>query len=166
GIWKVIRGWLDPVVANKVHFTNSAQDMSAFISREHIPSSLEGAEDWTYAYAEPAPNENAPLSDTATRDRLLAARALLYKEYEDATLEWIRAGNGEEAEGVKKRRDEIAGRLREDYWAVDPYLRARSYYDRTGVLLPGGKLDWYPKKGEGNGEAEKVVGEVKADDVD
>ncbi|KAL2176728.1 CRAL-TRIO domain-containing protein [Thermothelomyces heterothallicus CBS 202.75] len=146
GIWKVIRSWLDPVVANKVHFTNSAKEMEEFIPIKHIPKDLEGEEDWTYQYVEPTEGENAKLADTETRDRLLAARENLYREYEEATLEWVRSGesgDGNAAE-IKARRNAIAEKLRVDYWNVDPYLRARSYYDRTGVLLPGGKLNWYP----------------------
>ena len=29
GIWKIIKGWLDPVVAAKVHFTSSVEDLEA-----------------------------------------------------------------------------------------------------------------------------------------
>jgi hypothetical protein len=165
------------VVANKVHFTNNAKEMEEFIPLKHIPKDLEGDEDWTYQYVEPAEGENAKLADAATRDRLLAAREALYKEYEAATLEWIRSSGAEDkaaAEEIKARRNAIADRLREDYWNVDPYLRARSYYDRIGVLLPGGKLDWYPqaKKVEGaNGAAAAAAApapavETAADDVD
>ena len=152
-----------------MHFTNSAKEMEEFIPIKHIPKDLDGDEDWTYQYAEPVAGENAALDDVATRDRLLAARALLYKEYEDATLEWIRVGNdAEKAAQIKARRNGIAERLREGYWEVDPYLRARSYYDRIGVLLPGGKLDWYPEAKPVNGSvAAPVVGaETSADDID
>jgi hypothetical protein len=165
------------VVANKVHFTNNAKEMEEFIPMKHIPKDLEGEEDWTYQYVEPAEGENAKLDDTATRDRLLAAREGLYKEYEAATLEWIQNGEGDKAAEIKERRNAIASRLRDDYWNVDPYLRARSYYDRIGVLLPGGKLDWYPepKPEVVNGTAAAAAApaapvpaaaETSADDVD
>ncbi|KAK4463310.1 phosphatidylinositol transfer protein CSR1 [Cladorrhinum samala] len=153
GIWKVIRGWLDPVVANKVHFTNNATEMQEFIDRKHIPTALEGDENWTYQYVEPVSGENDKLKDVGTRDTLLAARAKLYQEYEDATLAWIKGDD------VKAKREEIAGRLRDDYWKVDPYVRSRSFYDRTGVLLPNGGLNWYPDETKANGE-------TKAEDVD
>ncbi|KAK4124575.1 CRAL/TRIO domain-containing protein [Parathielavia appendiculata] len=171
GIWKVIRGWLDPVVANKVHFTNSAKEMEDFIPLKHIPKDLDGEEDWTYQYVEPTEGENDRLRDTATRDRMLAARATLYKEYEAATLEWIQNPGGERADEIRARRNAIAARLREDYWNVDPYLRARSYYDRIGVLVPGGKVDWYPetKKAagvDGTEAAPPPAPETAADDVD
>lgn len=145
GIWKIISGWLDPVVAAKVHFTNNKADMEEYIAPTQLLRELEGQEEWTYQYAEPVPGENEKLDDTKTRDELLAARELLYREFEEATLQWIAdadAGNGPGDWTAK--RDDIANRLREDYWVVDPYIRARSLYDRTGILGPGGKLDFYP----------------------
>ena len=42
GIWSVIKGWLDPVVASKVRFTKNAQDLSQFIDAKHIPKDLGG----------------------------------------------------------------------------------------------------------------------------
>lgn len=31
--------------------------------------------------------------------------------------------------------------LRKNYWLLDPYLRAKSWYDRTGVVSDGGRID-------------------------
>jgi len=152
GIWRVIRGWLDPVVANKVHFTNNVTDMEAFISAERLPKELEGEEDWEYKFVEPIPGENDRMNDIVTRDRLLAARESLVKEFEGATLQWIQSPEAEKAADVKARRTELAAQLREDYWGIDPYVRARSLYDRTGALLPGGKINFYPQT-----KAEKAV---------
>ncbi|KAK4178484.1 hypothetical protein QBC36DRAFT_103104 [Triangularia setosa] len=161
GIWKVIRGWLDPVVANKVHFTNNATEMQEYIPLKHIPKDLDGQEDWSYKYVEPIPGENDKMKDTATRDELLRQRAELYKQYEEATMEWIKTADAE----VRRRREGIADRMREDYWRVDPYIRARSYYDRTGVLLPGGEVDWYPGENKRNEEVMKEV-VTSPDDLD
>jgi len=149
GIWKVIRGWLDPVVANKVHFTNNTQEMEEFIPRSQILKELEGDEDWEYQYVEPVAGENETMKDTVTSGKLVAEREILYREYEDATFQWIRDHEGEQGQAVKATRDEIAKRMREGYWKVDPYLRARSLYDRIGVLQAGGTLVYYPKPGEG-----------------
>ncbi|ESA41826.1 hypothetical protein GE21DRAFT_9778 [Neurospora crassa] len=170
GIWRVIRGWLDPVVANKVHFTNNISEMSEFISPEKLPKDLDGQEDWEYKYVEPVPGENDRMKDEETISKLQAARAELVKEYEEATLQWIQAsGNSEE---LKKKRDAIAEKLRVDYWNLDPYVRARSFYDRIGVLLPGGKLDPFLEgkkdgvSGITEGVAKVGVSDTQADDVD
>ena len=41
-------------------------------------------------------------------------------------------------------RARLAERLAENYWKLDPYIRARSLYDRSGVLGAAGKLEFYP----------------------
>lgn len=165
GIWKVIKGWLDPVVAGKVNFTNTVEDIEEYVPKSQIIKELGGPEDWSYEYIEPVPGENDKMSDTETRDKLLAERAKLYKEYELATLEWIRG----DVEDVKEKKNEIARRLKEDYWVLDPYLRARSFYDRIGMLALGGKTQFYPVV-NGQGSANKtetpVQKETSADDVD
>ncbi|KAN0101902.1 hypothetical protein V8E51_012412 [Hyaloscypha variabilis] len=146
GIWKIIKGWLDPVVASKVHFTNNVEEMEAYVPKPQIIHELGGAEDWTYQYVEPVPGENDTMKDTETRDKLLLAREEIVKEYEKATLEWIQ-GTGDQ-NAVKKSRNEIASKLKVDYWGLDPYVRARSYYDRVGMINPGGKIQFYPVKDE------------------
>ncbi|KAK3321660.1 putative phosphatidylinositol transporter protein [Apodospora peruviana] len=160
GIWKIIRGWLDPVVASKVHFTNNVRDMEGFIPLNQIPKELDGQEDWVYSYVEPVAGENDKMKDVATRDRLLAGREALVKEYESATMQWIQ--NPDSAE-IKAKRNALAVKLREDYWNLDPYIRARSYYDRTGVLQPGGKLNYYPSAAA---QAEAARPQVSAAVVD
>lgn len=122
---------------------------------------LDGEEDWEYKYVEPAPGENTKMSDTATRDGLLAAREKLYQEYEVATLRWIKEPQDV---SLKAQREAVATKLRADYWVLDPYVRARSLYDRTG-WIQGEKVDPYPAK---RSEAAAQVDEngMLADDVD
>lgn len=161
GIWKIIRGWLDPVVASKVHFTNNVKDVEEFIPKSRILKEFDGEEDWEYKYVEPVPGESDKMKDEATRDSLLAAREQLYKDYEEATLKWIKSP---EDASIKAQRNSIAAKLRADYWNLDPYLRARSLYDRTG-WIQGDKVTPYPQKA---GEAAKPngAGETASDDVD
>lgn len=146
--------------------------MEEFIPPNQILKELDGEEDWDYKYAEPVPGENDKMKDTETRDRLLANRAQLFRDYEEATMEWIQTPAGEQGQEIKARRDAIAADLREDYWIVDPYIRARSLYDRTGVLQPGGKLDYYPKpaevavKANGTSTTTTAAVEPSPDDID
>ncbi|KAL2751942.1 hypothetical protein ACRALDRAFT_2114838 [Sodiomyces alcalophilus JCM 7366] len=168
GIWKIIKGWLDPVVASKVHFTNNVKEMEEFIEPSRIIKELDGPEDWTYQYVEPVSGENDKLNDTATRDKLLEARESLVSEFEEATLQWIGADEKTEKSALMAQRNGLALKLREDYWRLDPYIRARSVYDRTGVIQPGGKIDFYPKTPVSQPTAEEgpPVVETSADDVD
>ncbi|TGO85694.1 hypothetical protein BPOR_0373g00130 [Botrytis porri] len=162
GIWKIIRGWLDPVVASKVQFTNNVEEMSEFVPRSQILAELGGEENWEYKFVEPVPGENDLMKDTVTRDKLLKERENIVDAYEKATLEWINS-EGKTPE-IKTRRMELATELREDYWKLDPYVRAKSLYDRTGVINPGGKLDFYPKA-KGEMPSTPAV-ETSAEDID
>ena len=146
GIWAIIRGWLDPVVAGKVHFAKTIDDLSIFIPRDRIPRELDGDEDFSYAYIEPTPNENASMDDAVTRDNLISERNDLITKFENVTKRWI---NGDSVASVDdaaynqsstvSRRD-IDTQLRTNYWRLDPYIRARSLYDRLGIIQPNGVL--------------------------
>jgi hypothetical protein len=160
GIWKVIRGWLDPVVAAKVHFTNNRSELEDFIAPNHLIKELEGDENWEYKYVEPNPGENEKMKDTQTRDRLLVEREKLVKKFEQATQEWIRHPEGEQGKQIKSEREKIAKALKEDYWHLDPYIRARTLYDRQGAIQSGGKTDWYSLK------PPTVAASTSADDLD
>ncbi|KAJ9658914.1 phosphatidylinositol transfer protein csr1 [Coniosporium apollinis] len=142
GIWNIIRGWLDPVVAGKVHFTKNVEELETYVPRTQIPRELGGDEDWEYRYVEPQPGENDAMKDVQSRQRLVEEREGLVRRYEELLLDWI--GGGGEAAGRSEERNRIAEELRRNYWNLDPYVRARSLYDRTGVIQRGGALQFYP----------------------
>ncbi|KAJ6439955.1 phosphatidylinositol transfer protein CSR1 [Purpureocillium lavendulum] len=162
GIWKIIRGWLDPVVAAKVHFTNYRAGLEEFIAPSQIIKELDGDEDWQYEYEEPAEGENEAMKDTETRDQLLKARADLYSEFEAATRAWIRTPDSDQGKQAKAEREQVAQKLHSGYWNLDPYVRARSLYDRRGDILPNGKVNWYNKSENGSGsQASNIEAQVK-----
>lgn len=146
-------------MASKVQFTNGSTELESFIPPDRIIRELAGPEDWNYAYIEPVPGENDRMKDTETRDRLLEQRKVLVDEYESVVLQWINSDG--ESQSLDKKRHEVAAALREDYWALDPYVRARSYYDRVGLINPGGVLDFYPPS---KGGAKHTIG--SSDDID
>ncbi|EHL02536.1 putative CRAL-TRIO domain-containing protein C3H8.02 [Glarea lozoyensis 74030] len=167
GIWKIIRGWLDPVVASKVHFTNNEQEMEEFVPKSNILKELGGQEDWSYQYIEPTPGENDRMKDTATRDKLIAEREEVVKQYESATKNWI---DSKDAVAAKEARLKLANTLRDGYWVLDPYVRARSYYDRVALIGPGGKPQFYPSRVAASAQAPLTNGapklETSAADLD
>ncbi|CAG8167799.1 unnamed protein product [Penicillium nalgiovense] len=150
-IWSVIKGWLDPVVAAKIHFTKNRQDLENFIHPSQIMKELEGDEDWEYKYVEVPENENPKMADKETRDTLLAERQKLAKEIQDTTVEWIRASFKNEtdaASAAEEKRKGLIDQLRKHYWVLDPYVRARSLYDRLNIVQGGGKINFYPDSKE------------------
>ena len=153
GIWKIIKGWLDPVVASKVHFASNVDDLQQWIPKDHIMKDLGGSEDYTYTYVEPREGEDAQMEDVETKGKILEERTELVKSYESETLSWMHSEDGGEG------RTRIAQRLAENYWRLDPFVRARSLYDRTGVIGKDGRLEFYPTAPSG-----KTAGGAAADD--
>lgn len=166
GIWKIIRGWLDPVVASKVSFTNNAKDLEEHIPNSQILQALGGGENWSYEYVEPVANENEAMKDTATRDKMLVEREKIVNEYEKATVQWIQSPEAGNVAQIKNQREQTAKRLKEDYWKLDPYVRARSLYDRQGMIKPGGGIDFYPKTAPAPAANGTKPVETSADDID
>ncbi|PSN62580.1 CRAL/TRIO domain-containing protein [Corynespora cassiicola Philippines] len=167
-IWSLIRGWLDPVVAGKVHFAKNVEELEKYVPKSQIPVDLGGDEKWEYKYVEPVAGENAKLAEAAPREELQTARNELVKKYEGTILEWIHEGDkGKGLEERRKERDTVAEELRNNYWKLDPYVRARTLYDRIGVIGEGGKLNFYPPpKKEEPAPAAPATIETSPDDLD
>ncbi|CAG8358964.1 unnamed protein product [Penicillium salamii] len=149
GIWRLIRGWMDPEIAAKVQFTNSVSDLEKFIPRDQIVKEMGGAEDWSYQYIEPTESENSTMEDTTTRDALKAERSSIGDEFLGATSSWIDATKSKDASKIQSavsERDYLVERLRVNHWKLDPYVRARLCLDRMNVIQEGGKIDFYPKE--------------------
>lgn len=145
GVWSVVKGWLDPVVASKVHFTKTTEELEQYIHRSHILKELGGDEDWDFKYIEPVPGEDEALNDTARLAGLQAERDETVKQYEELTKIWVGA-EGQESDSTKAERTKLAKKLETGYWCIDRHLRGRTVYDRTGILGPDGGLDFYPAK--------------------
>ena len=163
-IWNIIKGWLDPVVASKIHFTKHLEDLEHYIPKSQIIKELGGDEDWEYKYVEPTPGENQIFKAEAQRTKLEEERKLDVLEYEKKTFEWIAAGK--DGGTIKNERDVLAQKLHDNYWQIDPYVRARTLYDRMGMIQSGGKINFYPSKQEAVNGAPPPAVDPQADDVD
>jgi hypothetical protein len=164
-VWSIVRGWLDPVVASKVSFVKTVDELEKFVPRNQIPKELGGDEDWVYTYPEPVAGENDIMADEATRTKLQAERNAIVARYETAVQEWVREGPKPESLADRRRaRDEVAEELRANYWVLDPYVRARTLYDRMGMIRPAGELAFYSKEAPAAAAGKTV--ETSADDLD
>ncbi|RMZ70305.1 phosphatidylinositol transfer CSR1 [Pyrenophora seminiperda CCB06] len=163
-VWSIVKGWLDPVVASKVHFAKTVDELSNYIPRSQIPTEQGGDEKWEYKYPEPVPGENDKMKDEGPKMELQTERQQIVDNYEATVLEWIHDGDSTPLEDKRKERDAIAEQLRLNYWKLDPYVRAKTLYDRMAVIQEGGKLDFYPKASEP--AAAVPAKETSADDLD
>jgi hypothetical protein len=165
-VWNIIRGWLDPVVAGKVHFAKTIDELQKFVPMNQIPTELGGEEKWAYAYPEAAEGENAKMLEEGPKVELRAQRNELVKQYESTLLEWIAEGeSGKSMEERRRERDTIAEQLKQNYWKLDPYVRAKTLYDRAGVIGEGGKINFYPAAAPAKADVPPAK-ETSADDLD
>ncbi|PLB36867.1 CRAL-TRIO domain-containing protein [Aspergillus candidus] len=143
GLWKLIQAILDPVVAAKVYFIDGPRDLERIVPPSQIIRELGGRENWEYRYQEPLPCEDDRLHDTATRDSIFAERRALGEELFAVTAEWIA---DPESYGWVEPRELAIMKMHDNYWTLDPYVRARTLLDRTGVIKDGGIVDFYPAR--------------------
>ncbi|KAI0536828.1 CRAL/TRIO domain-containing protein [Xylaria digitata] len=135
GIWSIIKGWLDPVIVSKIHFTRKPADLLQFIPAESLQTSYGGEDTWEYEYVEPVAGKNARLDESEKRAKIQQERNELIAEFERETIEWASLAAASTAEKEKpSRRNEVADQLGGNYWKLDPYIRARTYFHRLGMI--------------------------------
>ncbi|KAK8927538.1 hypothetical protein H634G_05203 [Metarhizium anisopliae BRIP 53293] len=148
-IWRLARVWLNKELTSKVKFTYGKKGLRRWIAPDQLIRELGGEEDWEYTYVEPEPDENAVMNDTETRDRLLGERMVLALKFEELTKEWVmNAQLSEKAREICDRRNQCVADLAANYWELDPYVRARSLYDRLGYFRGADGVEWYPGKAD------------------
>ncbi|KAI0964911.1 CRAL-TRIO domain-containing protein [Xylaria arbuscula] len=161
GIWRIIRGLLDPVVAAKISFTRNTEGLERYIARENLISAFGGSDDWVYSYIEPSLDEDTQISSGgATRQKILAEREEIAERYLAATQAWVhhvRVGEAEEEEAAiqAQLRRNCAEALWSNYWDLDPFVRSRTQLDRTGVIGADGTVQFYPERRKAAEEEER-----------
>ena len=121
------------MVVSKIHFTKSVEEVETYVPRSSIPKSMGGDDDYEYEYIPPVEGENEKMKDATTRDSLLAVRLQHAQDFQDATIDFLTA-TGDEAKALREKRHAIAEKLSENYWLMDPYVRARAMVDRQGFV--------------------------------
>ena len=117
--------------------------MLEFIPRNNLQKCYGGDDEWEYRYVEPVSTENERLNNVDEKNELQKHKDALVEKFHHLTMEWVSL---EPEAGVAKaknaRRCEVAHELEQKYWQLDPYIRSTTYYDRVGVLMRDGAVDF------------------------
>ncbi|KAI5905688.1 Phosphatidylinositol transfer protein CSR1 [Candida parapsilosis] len=137
-VWNIIKNWLDPVVASKIHFTKDAKELSKFIDPSLIPDYL-GGEDTTRGYYPiPEPkDEFPPKRKDAEYAKLKRERDLLLVRFLETTRKWIESTNPQVSDKYLKDKLDLNIALSSNYIQLDPYIRNPGIYDRDHSLQVG-----------------------------
>lgn len=134
-VWNVIKNWLDPVVASKIHFTKGYDELTQFIEPEEIPEYLGGRDTVELVYSKPSKEHITP---PKTKDseffRLCAVRDDLYLRFIDVTIKWVESTNPQVSSLYLKEKIYLSQELSYNYIALDPYIRNPGVFDRNGFL--------------------------------
>ncbi|KAK6217784.1 hypothetical protein LQW54_003293 [Pestalotiopsis sp. IQ-011] len=147
GLWNIIKCLLDPVVASKINFTRRTRDLLKFIPQENLQTDYGGGDAWDYEYVEPEACDDERLEDVETRDEIQKERNELIMEFERETAQWASMGTDSNSISEKQsNRKDVADQIRQNYWKLDPYIRARTYHQRVGIVDEEGNVDFMAAK--------------------
>ncbi|CAN3352987.1 hypothetical protein DICA0_A09098 [Diutina catenulata] len=137
-VWNIIKHWIDPGVAAKIHFCKNFKEINRFIPKEDIPVSFGGTDGSGPDYPKPQQGDDLPPKDRdATYARLMRERDVLYMRFLDATRRWVECTNPEVSSKYLEEKIGLGTLLSNNYIALDPYLRCPGVYDRKGILNIG-----------------------------
>lgn len=148
--WAVAKRLLRPEFVSHIHFTRTVADLEEFIPRDVLPTELGGTDDFNFDYVEPdlddplngGGGEAVQAAMRAERDRLLAERRVICDEYMEMTKRWIEvARSGRDPSEMQAMRKKVSDEIVASYWKLDPFLRARSIFDKYG-MLPEPDIDY------------------------
>lgn len=135
-VWSVIKNWLDPVVAAKIHFTKGYDDLTKLIEPEHIPEYLGGKDTFDLSYKPPTEEHTRPpKAKDAGYYELLAQRHDLYTRFLEATRRWVQSTDPEVSSQYLRDKIYLSFELSDNYIALDPYIRNPGVHDRDGTLV-------------------------------
>ncbi|RGB43364.1 CRAL-TRIO domain-containing protein [Rhizophagus diaphanus] len=138
-VWKLITPLLDPVVASKIQFTKTDQDLKNFIPHEHIIEELGGGDKWKYEYIPPTEEDNYKMKDEIKKKELMEIRTKLEHDFENINKKWIEDPDDEH---IINERNQLKVRLRKAQLDLDPYIRPKTYYHRVGILDYERNVNW------------------------
>lgn len=83
------------------------------------------------------------MKEEEKRKQIQDERDDLAKQFDQTTIEWMALDpKSEEAKEKASKRLDLAKKLRENYWRIDPHIRAKTYYHRAGVVGPAGEVNF------------------------
>ncbi|KAJ2963027.1 hypothetical protein NQZ79_g2013 [Umbelopsis isabellina] len=122
-VWSMIQPLLDPVVASKIHFTKSDEELLNYIDKENLPEILSGTAHQSGKYVAP------PVETVVDAAKEFPEFAAIKDKYEAATREWA-SSPGASIEG----RNKMALEYRLARLKVENEVRAPTHYHRVGMV--------------------------------
>ncbi|KAI8865781.1 CRAL/TRIO domain-containing protein, partial [Ramicandelaber brevisporus] len=138
--WKIIAPWLDPVVAGKVVFVSSAEELQKVVDPKYLPVSVGGSYATEYSYEAPDKAEEELIDsikkDADGREKALEKRIQAAEALDDVTRR-LHAALDEKAsagdvDGLADERSKLSAEYTQAVVDLDYFIRGRTRYHRNG----------------------------------
>ncbi|KAJ2256904.1 phosphatidylinositol transfer protein csr1 [Coemansia sp. RSA 455] len=129
GVWKLVRSWLDPVIAKRTFIAKDIEQLSAFVDRSQIMVDMGGELKYKYSFDYPTKEDNARMFDVEGRQQAEDALKEAVAAFEQETSAWV-SGSGAKSYNAKSRIDAAAS-FSDAALKLDPYIRARFVSERS-----------------------------------
>lgn len=134
-IWNLIKNWLDPVVASKIHFTKSIKDLNQFIDSDNLPESIGGNDPYAGEYPDPKPEDGHPPKPKDSVYRQISKqRDENLVKFLETTKRWVESTNPDVSARYLQDKIDFGIEIAQSYVDLDPYVRIPGIYDRNGSL--------------------------------
>ncbi|KAJ2493349.1 phosphatidylinositol transfer protein csr1 [Coemansia sp. RSA 2050] len=130
GIWKLVRSWLDPIVAKRTFIAKDVEQLSVFVDPSQIMVDMGGLLKYQYSFEYPTSSDNAPMLDAEGRQKAEAALREAVAAFEKETGAWV-SGSGTTNSYSAESRIDAAARFGDAALKLDPYTRARFTAERS-----------------------------------
>ncbi|KAI9471222.1 phosphatidylinositol transfer protein csr1 [Coemansia sp. RSA 989] len=127
GIWKVIRGWIDPMVVRRTIIVKDIKALQDFIDLSQIPKSMGGELESEFQYVYPQKEENHRMADQAGRLKAERQLATAVDSFIGETRKWT---DGSVDSHNAESRAQAAAAFDSAATELDLYIRARFFEER------------------------------------
>ena len=135
-VWSVIKPWLDPVVASKIHFAKHSADLAEHIGTPSLPRRL-GGEQKDFEFIPISKEDQAQLEairkDTVGMEKARAKLRDAAQHYLTVTVKWA-AEQTETGEDQTLNRTKATEQLKSAFRELIPYVSTRTNLHRSGAI--------------------------------
>ncbi|CAF1000930.1 unnamed protein product [Rotaria sp. Silwood1] len=135
-VWNVIKSWLDPVVASKIHFVKSSTELAEYINPMVLPKRL-GGNQMDFEFNPPKQEDEVQVNifrkDKEGMEKVQLEHREAAQHYINMTLKWATIQTQDE-EYERLNRVQAAKRLSATFEQLVPYVSTRTHFHRTGEI--------------------------------
>lgn len=131
----IIKGWIDPDIAQKIRFAKTKEEVSKYVRPEDMPSCMGGEDEYNGEYIKPTVEDLTPPSPKDSKYfQLVKERHLIFLKFLERTKRWIESTDPELSSLYLQDKIDLNIQMSQNYVEIDQYIRRRGMFDRNGIL--------------------------------